>query len=144
MQPRGSHTASQIEKTFLCIMGGRDSQQYFGDTHMLDIESMTWSQIRTFNNPEAPTRMCNHLAAGIQSVPSSFLFSFGGQTNNPKARTEWFYRDKVDVLDCRSMQLNALFASASNSASAQNPMTHSRRHRELKSVGKNCFLLWSP
>ena len=104
MQPRGSHTASQIEKTFLCIMGGRDSQQYFGDTHMLDIESMTWSQIRTFNNPEAPTRMCNHLAAGIQSVPSSFLFSFGGQTNNPKARTEWFYRDKVDVLDCRSMQ----------------------------------------
>ena len=70
---------------------------------MLDIESMTWSQIQSFKNPEAPTRMCNHLAAGIQSVPSSFLFSFGGQTTNKTSRTEWCYRDNVDVLDCRGM-----------------------------------------
>ena len=101
--PRGNHTTSLIEKTFLCVMGGRDSTQYFGDTHMLDTETMTWSQIRAHSNPAAPTRLCSHLAAGIQSVPSYYLFSYGGQTSKDKSRTEWSYRDKVDVLDCRSM-----------------------------------------
>lgn len=101
--PRGSHTANLVEQTFLCVMGGRDSTQYFGDTSMLDIETMTWSQVRTHNNPAAPTRMCSHLAAGIKSVPSYFLFSYGGQTSKEKSRTEWSYRDKVDVLDCRTM-----------------------------------------
>ena len=101
--PRGNHTTNLIEKTFLCVMGGRDSTQYFSDTCMLDTETLTWSQIRTHPNPAAPTRICSHLAAGIQSVPSSFLFVYGGQTNKDKSRTDWSYRDKVDVLDCRSM-----------------------------------------
>jgi dynein heavy chain, axonemal len=101
--PRGNHTTSLIEKTFLCVMGGRDSTQYFSDTCMLDTKTMTWSQIRAHPNPGAPTRICSHLAAGIQSVPSSFLFVYGGQTNKDKSRSDWSYRDKVDVLDCRSM-----------------------------------------
>lgn len=101
--PRGNHTTSIIDKTLLCVMGGRDSTQYFGDTHILDTETLTWSQVSTYANPSAPTRLCSHLAAGIQSVPSSYLFAYGGQTSKDKSRTEWSYRDKVDVLDCRSM-----------------------------------------
>eukprot|EP00960_Hanusia_phi_P043077 755854-Hanusia_phi.AAC.7 len=101
--PRCNHTTNVIEKTFLIVTGGRDSNQYFDDTHIFCTATLTWTQIRNIANPTAPTRLCSHLAEGVQSVPSYYLFVFGGQTSHEKSRTDWSYRAKVDVLDCKSM-----------------------------------------
>eukprot|EP00282_Hemiselmis_andersenii_P033114 CAMPEP_0169473832 /NCGR_PEP_ID=MMETSP1042-20121227/25923_1 /TAXON_ID=464988 /ORGANISM="Hemiselmis andersenii, Strain CCMP1180" /LENGTH=751 /DNA_ID=CAMNT_0009587801 /DNA_START=155 /DNA_END=2407 /DNA_ORIENTATION=- len=101
--PRGNHTTSVIERKFLLVMGGRDTGRYLDDCHVLDTETFSWTQVRTNANPMAPVRLCSHVAEGLESVPSYKLFCFGGQTGNDKVRTEWNYRNKVDVLDCASM-----------------------------------------
>ena len=93
--PRGNHSTSVVEFTFLCVMGGRDTSSYFDDTHILCTETLTWTQIRTHPNPAAPTRICSHMAEGIPSVPSYMLFCFGGQTVAEKDRTAWSYRNKA-------------------------------------------------
>jgi dynein heavy chain len=101
--PRGNHSTSVIEKTYLFVMGGRDTGKYLDDCHVLDTETLTWTQIRNHPNPNAPLRLCSHVAEGLESVPSYKLFCFGGQTGSDKVRTEWSFRNKIDVLDCQSM-----------------------------------------
>ena len=101
--PRGNHSTSVIEHHYLLVMGGRDTGRYLDDCHVLDTETFTWTQIRGLANPAAPDRICSHVAAGLVSVPSFKVFCFGGQTGSDKVRTEWSFRNKVDVLDCSSM-----------------------------------------
>jgi hypothetical protein len=96
-KPREGHSGSLVESHLMLIAGGRDHSVYFDDIHILDLNTMCWSLVS--NNVSKPaclqSRLCNHLAAAVESAPSFKFFVFGGQSCEGKNRLNWNYDGRV-------------------------------------------------
>ncbi len=78
----------------LLIMGGRDLNQMYQDSHMLDLNRMAWEN--ETQPPTLPYEICNNVCDGIESVPYHKVFSFGGRKGMMQ------YLTTVEVMDCGS------------------------------------------
>lgn len=91
-KPRSDHCTC-YSRGKLILSGGRGWSQgkshngFFDDIHVLNVKKMEW-ELPPENNPEdefpvvwptLPTTLWNHMAMGIESVPSDKMFIFGGQ-----------------------------------------------------------------
>ncbi len=77
----------------LLIMGGRDLSQMYGDSHVLDLHTLTWQEGQA---PSLAYQLCNNVCDGIESVPYHKVFSFGGK------RGMMQYTNAVEVMDAGS------------------------------------------
>jgi hypothetical protein len=79
----------------MLVAAGRDHSGTLDDVHLLDLKTLTWSLLGSQPSPACmPSRVCNHLAAAIESAPSSKLFVFGGQAQE-RDRRSWAYIDQI-------------------------------------------------
>ena len=99
--PRSGHQSVVVEGS-LYVMGGWNACEQFDDVHILDGQTLTWSQPTTACGPDGwgPPRW-NFSAVSVFAVPHRKVFVFGGNSgmldaSNPLGE----YQNNVQVLEC--------------------------------------------
>jgi len=99
-KPRSGHKSVYFDGK-LYVMGGWNSVETFDDVHILDIETLSWSQPSDISGPDGwgPKRW-NLSAVAVFAVPFWKIFIFGGKSgdldqNNPQGS----YLNDIQVLE---------------------------------------------
>jgi len=125
-KPRSDHCTC-LSRDTLIVSGGRGWAEgktdpgFYDDIHVLDYKKMEWIMPEEYNPedeepivwPKLPTRLWNHMAMSIESVPNDRLFVFGGQTS-PRE-----FSNTVSCMDATAMQWDTKFTLAGTSPMAR-------------------------
>ena len=79
------------------MWGGRDFEGTIDNMYTLDIDSMTWDQVKLTNSLARPMPVFSHCAEAVQSATSWKVFAFGGR------RAPFDYCSTVFALDTTKM-----------------------------------------
>lgn len=70
--PRASHTATKIDESHFCLIGGGEPTSVFNDVYLFNIESNTWIRVNAAG--QLPQRRCGHTT----SIYDQKILLFGG------------------------------------------------------------------
>ena len=123
-KPRSDHCTC-LSRGMLIVSGGRGWSEgktdpgFYDDMHCYDYVKNEWVLPDAYNPedenpivwPKLPTKLWNHMAINIESVPSDRLFVFGGQTS-PRE-----FSNLVSCMDSTNMEWDTKFTLAGTSPS---------------------------
>ena len=98
---RSGHQSAAVNNC-LYIMGGWSTSQQFDDVHILDGNTLSWSQPMTACGPENwGIQRWNFAAVPIFAVPYWKIFIFGGNSGNLDSfRPQGYHCNDIQVLEC--------------------------------------------
>jgi N-acetylneuraminic acid mutarotase len=70
--PRAGHTATRIDDSHFCIIGGGTPSNVFNDVYLFDISNNNWIKVKAAG--QQPERRCGHSATKVDSK----ILIFGG------------------------------------------------------------------
>jgi len=128
--PRSGHQSVVVDGS-LYVMGGWNASEQFEDLHILDGQTLTWSQPTTACGPDSwgPPRW-NFSAVSVFAVPHSKVFVFGGNSgmldaSNPLGE----YQNNVQVLECINDTINDTAGSRSSNHRGDDKEDESQLHK---------------
>ena len=97
--PRFDHQSTWFPDKFV-VIGGKDNMVMHGDTHHLDLQTMTWIEDGVGVPPAYTREISNHQLSAIESVPNFKMFCLTGK----KGANDFL--NHVEVMDCGNMVWN--------------------------------------